>query len=208
MKTHPWWRQFETPSDDEIARARVGTYVPAPVLVVPYDPAWPADFERIRAMLRTGLGDRALRILHVGSTSVPGLAAKPVIDVDLIVTDSADEAAYLPDLERLGFALRGREPEWEEHRLLKLLEPDCNLHVFGPDAIEPRRNLAFAQWLREHASDREAYSAHKRAVAALGFTDGMHYNNAKAAFVYDLYEQIFLADPGHPHDPHQRPGTQ
>lgn len=205
MRTHPWWRPFEQPSDDEIARARVGTYVPAPIQVVAYDPAWPAEFERIATLIRGELGDRALRVLHVGSTSVPGLAAKPYVDIDLIVADSSDEAAYLPALERLGFTLVAREPDWEEHRVFKLFDPICHLHVFGPDAIEPRRHLAFAQWLRDHATDREAYSAHKRVVAALGFTDGMHYNNAKGPFVYDLYEAIFLADPAFPHDPHPRP---
>ena len=83
------------------------------------------------------LGDRALSVRHVGSTSVPGLWAKPIIDVDLIVADSGDEAAYLPELEAAGFVLRVREPEWEEHRCLRGTDPASNLHVWSPGSEEP-----------------------------------------------------------------------
>lgn len=204
MSTHPLWRAFELPTDEEIARARVGKRTPAPVEIVAYDPAWPQRFEALAAKVRGALGERALAVHHVGSTSVPGLAAKPMIDIDLLVADSADEVAYVPALEAVGYRLRVREPDWEEHRVLRLEDPATNLHVLSPSAIEWRRHLAFRDWLRAHPAELAAYAQCKRAVAAQGFTDVMQYNNAKAGFVYDLYERIFAADAEHSHDPRPR----
>ncbi|MBZ5738854.1 GrpB family protein [Nocardioides mangrovi] len=205
MPTHPLWRPFEIPSDEEIAAARVNAPQRGiPVEVVEPDPAWPQVYGELAARVRAALGDRVIQIEHVGSTAVPGLAAKPVIDIDLTVADSADEAAYVPALEADGWVLRIREPDWEEHRLLRLEEPECNLHVWSPGSAEPRRHRMFRDWLRGHEDDRARYAAAKRAAAAEGFTDGMHYNNHKSPVVYDLYERIFAADPDHPHDPRPR----
>src|SRR3954452_19906435 len=89
------------------------------VVLAAYDPAWPAKFERHAAIISEALGGTALRIEHVGSTSVPGLAAKPIIDILVEVPDSADEAAYLPQIQAAGYVLRVREPEWNEHRMLR-----------------------------------------------------------------------------------------
>ena len=202
--THPLWRPFDPPDEEAIAAVRLPSWQPEQITVVDPDPAWPAEFERVRALVEEALGDDALDVVHVGSTSVPGLAAKDVIDAELTVADSADEDAYVPRLEAAGFQLRIREPDWEEHRLLRHHDPRTNLHVFSAGAVEPQRTTAFRDWLRGHPDDRDAYAAHKRQVATQGFTDGMLYNNAKAAFVYDLYEKIFAADPRHPHDPHPR----
>ncbi|MDO9457529.1 GrpB family protein [Nocardioides sp.] len=204
MPTHPLWSPYETVSDEDIAAARVGVRTPERVEVVAPDPRWPSRFADVRQRIVDALGDRALSVEHVGSTSVPGLWAKPVIDVDLVVASSADEPAYLPDLEAAGFELRVREPEWQEHRLVRCLDPQANVHVFSPDAMEPRRHLAFRDWLRTHEDDRAAYAATKREVAGRGHSDSMHYNNEKAWVVYDLYEKIFAADPAHAHDPQPR----
>lgn len=205
MTRHPLWRPFHQPSDEEIAAARVcGPRLPEQVEVVAPDAAWPGDFARLRDRIRTALGDRALDVRHVGSTSIPGLWAKPVIDVDLTVADSADEAAYLPRLEAAGFVLRVREPEWEQHRCLRGADPRANVHVWSPGAQEPARHLAFRQWLLDHEDVRGAYGDLKRGLAEQGFTDVMHYNNAKAALIYDIYEQIFTADMKNPHDPQPR----
>src|SRR6266536_1951144 len=84
----------------------------APVTLVEYDPEWPVLFQREARRIREVLGDRVLRLEHAGSTSVAGLAAKPIIDVVLVVVDSADEGAYLPDMEAAGYILRIREPDW------------------------------------------------------------------------------------------------
>jgi GrpB-like predicted nucleotidyltransferase (UPF0157 family) len=202
--THSLWRPYEPPTAEEIALARVEPVVPAPVEVVPPDPGWPAAFERVRAQVVDALGTRALSVEHVGSTAVPGLWAKPIIDVNVVVADSGDEASYLPDLEAAGFELRVREPEWEEHRCLRGLDPTANVHVWSPDSVETRRVVVFRGWLREHEEDRSAYADLKRALAERGFTDVMDYNTAKGGLIYDIYERIFAADPDNPHTPRPR----
>jgi GrpB-like predicted nucleotidyltransferase (UPF0157 family) len=204
VPTHPLWRPFELADLAEVAKARVGAPPPRTIEVVPYEPGWPSEFARLSSLVRGALGDRVLALEHVGSTSVPGLVAKPVIDIDLIVADSADEEAYVPALEAAGFTLRIREPDWEEHRLLTVL-PHTNLHVFPPGTPEPQRHIRFRDWLRTHPDDRAEYAALKVELGGRGFTDGMDYNNHKAALVYDIYERIFTADPAHEHDPRPRP---
>ena len=96
-----------------------------PVRLVDPDPEWAAQYARQEARIRAALGPRAVQVEHVGSTSVPGLAAKPVIDIVLVVADSAYEAAYVPDLEAAGYALQFREPDWYEHRFLTRSRPGC-----------------------------------------------------------------------------------
>jgi GrpB-like predicted nucleotidyltransferase (UPF0157 family) len=210
VPTHPLWRPFEQPDDEEVARARVQPHVPAPIVVVAPDPAWPAVFDRVRARIAAALGPTALEIEHVGSTSVPGLCAKPVIDVDLTVPDSSDERAFVPALEAAGFELRGREPDREEHRYFRGSDPDVNVHAFSPGSRESQRERRFRDWLITHADDRAAYGALKRELAQHGgFTDVMHYNNAKAGLIYDICERIFDADPEAAHDPKPRsPGRR
>lgn len=202
--THPFWRPYAPPTDQEIARARVAPTDQSLVEVVAPVSSWPRQFAEVRDTVVAALGDRALSVRHVGSTSVPGLWAKPIIDVDLIVADSGDETAYLPDLETAGFVLRVREPEWEEHRCLRGTDPPSNLHVWSPGSQEPARHAAFRDWLIDHPDDREAYAALKRDLAAQGFTDAMQYNNAKAGLIYDIYDRIFVADPDHSHSWHPR----
>jgi hypothetical protein len=100
-------------------------------------------FARKAARIRAALGGRAVQVEHVGSTSVPGLAAKPIVDILLAVPDSADEQAYVPALEAAGYVLRAREPDWFEHRLFKGPDADINLHVFTAGAAEIDRMLLF-----------------------------------------------------------------
>jgi GrpB-like predicted nucleotidyltransferase (UPF0157 family) len=202
--THPLWQPYEPPTDEEIARARVTPVAPELVKVVPPDPGWPVAFERVRAQVVDALGARALSVEHVGSTAVPGLWAKPVIDVDVTVADSGDEASYLPELEAAGFVLRVREPDWEEHRMVRGSDPVSNVHVWSLGCVEPRRHVAFRDHLRSNADDLAAYAEMKRQLATLGFTDVMDYNTAKGGLIYDIYERIFIADPAHPHTPRPR----
>ena len=204
VRTHPLWRPYELPDDEQIARARIHPHVSEVVEVAPPDPAWPDWFAWVRDRITTALGPLAVRIEHVGSTSVPDLWAKPVIDVDLAVPDSTDESAYVPALEAAGFELRVREPEWEQHRLFRGHAPESNVHVFSPAAREPQRQRLFRDWLTTNDNDREAYGNLKRALAQREFSDVMHYNNAKASLIYDIYERIFLTDPTSAHDPHPR----
>ena len=204
MSTHPLWRPFELTDLAQSDATVVGTSRSGVVRVVPYDPTWPARAASFVASIREALGGRVLGLEHIGSTAVPGLSAKPVVDLVLTVPDPADEAAYGPPLEPLGLVLHIREPEWEEHRMLTTPDRSVNLHVFGPDATEPLRLVAFRDWLRTHDEDRDAYGDLKTLLAEQGFERVMDYNNHKAAFVYDVYERIFAADPAQSHDPRPR----
>src|SRR5687767_7774033 len=118
-------------TDAELESVTVGPLEPLtePIRLVEYDLEWPVLYEREAERVRGALGERALRIEHTGSTSVPDLAAKPIIDMLLVVADSADEDSYLPSLERAGYTLRVREPDWHEHRMFRGSDPAVNLHV-------------------------------------------------------------------------------
>jgi GrpB-like predicted nucleotidyltransferase (UPF0157 family) len=138
------------------------------------------------------MGAAALDVEHLGSTAVPGLAAKPVIDIDLTVADPVQEDAYVPALETIGYVLALREPSWHQHRLLQLDEPRVNLHVFGPDCPENIRHRMFRDWLRGHDEDRDLYARAKQAAAG-GMLEVMAYNKRKEATVREIYERMFRA---------------
>jgi GrpB-like predicted nucleotidyltransferase (UPF0157 family) len=160
------------------------------------DPAWPSLFEALAGRIRGALGFRVLQIEHVGSTSVPGLAAKPIIDIDLTVADPGREQDYVPALERAGFLLRVREPWWYGHRMLRAGEPLCNLHVFGFDSPEPVRHRIFRDWLRGNPADRDRYAAAKLRSASdanAAGEDVMQYNARKQEILRDIYYRAFLA---------------
>lgn len=146
-------------SDEDLQKITVGERKPhnAPITLVEYDPCWPALFEREADRVRSILGDKVLQVEHVGSTSVPGLCAKPIIDMLLVVADSADEPSYVPALEASGYMLRVREPEWFEHRLFKGPDTNINLHVFSMGTPEIEQMLRFRDWLRANDTDRDKY---------------------------------------------------
>jgi GrpB-like predicted nucleotidyltransferase (UPF0157 family) len=169
---------------------------PRPIEIVAPDPSWPAQFTDLAARIREGLGNRALAVEHVGSTSVPGLAAKPIIDIDVTVVDPRDESSYVPDLEAAGFTLRLREPGWHEHRLLVADHPRANVHVFGPDSPELVRHRMLREWLIEHPDDRQRYAAAKRdaALASNGAGEAvMDYNQRKEPVIRDILDRMFRA---------------
>ena len=172
-------------SEERLLAAQVDGALPSrgPIVLVEYDPGWPRLFEREEARIRDALGPAALQVEHAGSTSIPGLAAKPIIDVLLVVADSADEAAYVPALERAGYVLRIREPDWFEHRLLKSTNPSVNLHVFSRGSAEVERMLRFRDHLRANTSDRELYERTKRELAGREWTYVQHYADAKSDVV-------------------------
>jgi len=157
-----------------------------PIVIVDPDPGWPGSFSREAERLESILGNRALGIEHVGSTSVPGLAAKPIIDVLLVVSDPALEAGYLPALEAHGYVLRIREPNWYQHRLLRGPDTNINLHVFGSGCPEIDRMLRFRDWLRTHESDRRRYEETKRRLASKQWTYVQDYADAKSAIVEEI----------------------
>ena len=174
-----------TPEDD-LRAALVGDAAPSsgPVVLVDYDEAWPHAFAREETRIRAALGDEALQVEHTGSTSVPCLAAKPIIDILLVVADSANEAAYVPALEAAGYVLRIREPDWFEHRLLK--DEKVNVHVFSSGCPEIERMLLFRDWLRGNDSDRELYERTKRELAEREWKYVQHYADAKSAVVEEI----------------------
>ena len=162
------------------------------IQIMAYDPLWPGVFRREAGRIRALLGCRALQIEHTGSTSVPGLAAKPIIDILLVVTDSSDEPAYVPILERAGYALRLREPNWHEHRMFKGPAADINLHVFSSGCPEINRILNFRDWLRSHATDRDLYERTKRDLAEKEWADVQDYADAKTAVIEEILARAAL----------------
>lgn len=177
-----------TGSDEYLQKVTVGERKlhNAPVTLVDYDPSWPALFDREADRVRAALGDRVLQLEHVGSTSVPGLCAKPIIDMLLVVADSADEAAYVPALEAAGYTLRIREPDWFEHRKLKGPDTDVNLHVFSPGTSEVERMLCFRDWLRANPADRDAYARAKRELAQQVWRHRQNYADAKTSIIQEI----------------------
>jgi GrpB-like predicted nucleotidyltransferase (UPF0157 family) len=130
--------------------------------VVDPDPDWPQQYDGLAGRIRGALGWRVLQLEHVGSTSVPGLPAKPSIDVDLTVADPGREQDYISGLQAIGFRLTVREPWWYGHRMLRTDQPLCILHVFGFDSPELVKHRIFSDWLRGNPADRDLYAAVKR----------------------------------------------
>lgn len=160
------------------------------------DPAWPGQYEDLARGIRQALGWRVLRLDHVGSTSVPGLAAKPIIDIDLTVADPDREQDYVPALEAIGFRLAVREPWWYGHRVLRVDEPHCNLHVFGFDSPEPVKHRIFREWLLGNPEERDRYAAAKHQAASDANAAGenvMQYNARKQQVIQAIYRRAFLA---------------
>ena len=126
----------------------------------------------------------------------PTLPAKPIIDIDLVVTDSSDEAAYVPALEQIGFVLLVREPGWHQHRLMVATSPPANLHVFSPDSPEVIRHRMFRDWLRDHPDDRVLYTDAKRVAADESNAAGEAmpaYNLRKQPIIREILDRMFRA---------------
>jgi len=175
-------------TDEQIRTATIGELRQhaATIHLAEYDPEWPRLYEREAERIGSALGAKALRIEHTGSTSVPGLAAKPLIDIVLVVADTRDEAAYVPPLEEAGYVLRIREPDWHEHRLFKGPDTDVNVHTFSAGCSEVERMVAFRDWLRTHDDDRELYEGAKRELAAHEWKYVQNYADAKSQVVEEI----------------------
>jgi GrpB-like predicted nucleotidyltransferase (UPF0157 family)/ubiquinone/menaquinone biosynthesis C-methylase UbiE len=179
----------EALSDDEIRAISVSGAPPqlnSTVTLVEYDPEWPKLFEREAERIRGVLGERVLVLEHVGSTSVPGLCAKPIIDILLVVPDSADEDAYVPDLEAAGYRLVIREPDWEKHRCFKGPDTNINLHVYSPGNGQTERYRLLRERMRAHPEERDLYAAKKRELAARTWKYIQNYADAKTAVIEEI----------------------
>lgn len=174
--------------EENLAKSWVGKppELTSKIEVAEYDSEWPERYGREAARVRDVLGDRVVRLEHAGSTSVPGLPAKPIIDMVLEVADSADEASYVPDLEAAGFVLVIREADWYEHRVFKGPETNINVHVFSADCEETDRMLLFRDWLRANDADRERYAAAKRELASRDWKYVQQYADAKSDIVAEI----------------------
>jgi GrpB-like predicted nucleotidyltransferase (UPF0157 family) len=172
-------------TEEQLRRSAVGELKrhDAPITLVEYDIEWPKKFAREAKRIRSVLGDRAIVVEHVGSTSVPGLVAKPIIDILLAVANSADEASYVPLLEKAGYVLRIREPDWYEHRLFKGPDTNINLHVFTEGSEEIRRTLLLRDWLRTNETDRQLYARSKRELAIRKWKYVQNYADAKTEVI-------------------------
>ena len=157
-----------------------------PIRLAEPDPEWAAQYARQKERIEAALGPRAVQVEHVGSTSVPGLAAKPVIDIVLVVSNSADETEYLPDLAAAGYVLQFREPDWYEHRFLHDHNPEVQVHVFTVGSPEVERMLLFRDRLRARSDELELYQRTKRQLAARRWDYIQDYADAKSSVVEEI----------------------
>ncbi len=169
--------------DDSPETGLIGGPEKREIVIVDYDPSWPKKFERHAEKIRNALQDNVISIEHIGSTSVPGLAAKPIIDIDLVVENSSDESSYLPALEANGYILRVREPDWHEHRMMRTPELDVHVHIFSPDAPEFHRHIRFRDHLRKNMNDRMLYVSTKHKLATGSWNDTNDYARAKTEVI-------------------------
>jgi GrpB-like predicted nucleotidyltransferase (UPF0157 family) len=177
-------------SDEPLETGLIGGAEKREIKLLDYDPEWPKKFESHAKRIAGALGRASLRIEHIGSTSVPGLAAKPIIDILVVVQDSADESAYLTQLEAAGYILRVREPEWHEHRMFRTPEQDVHVHIYSSGCPEIERVLTFRDRLRLNRDDRTCYEQTKRALAMQEWADMNAYADAKT----EVVESILAAE--------------
>lgn len=160
-----------------------------PLVIVDYDPAWPQTCERWRQRLAAALGPAAIGIDHVGSTSVPGLAAKPIVDIQVSVADLSDEPRYVPQLQAAGLVLRSRD---ELHRFFRPpagQRREVHVHVGAAGGHWERDHLLFRDYLRAHPAARRRYAQAKRASVRRWSDDSWAYTEAKTGAVLDILEQ-------------------
>ncbi|HLX70402.1 MAG TPA: GrpB family protein [Verrucomicrobiae bacterium] len=156
------------------------------IVITDYDPQWPTRYQEHATRINQAVGSSALQIEHIGSTSVPGLGSKPIIDILLVVKDAANEEDYLPSLEAAGYVLRVREPDFDQHRMFRTPERDVHVHVFGKDSKEIARYLNFRDHLRRHDADRRNYEALKRELATRDWPHMDAYAAAKGEFIESI----------------------
>ena len=175
-------------TDEYLAAVSIGMRDPlnSSIYLAPPDLTWGSKFLVLADRVREALAEKVLLLEHVGSTSVPGLSAKPVIDIALAVSDSADEPSYVPALEEHGFVLRVREPDWFEHRLFGCPDIDGNLHVFTFGCEEIDRMVLFRDWLRTHEDERQRYENAKRELASRTWKHVQNYADAKTGVVREI----------------------
>jgi GrpB-like predicted nucleotidyltransferase (UPF0157 family) len=193
---------YELPLEERrrLARAIAPTFWPGfqvtdgserydPIKVVPYDKAWPARFEAWRKLISKALGRAALRIEHVGSTSVPDLPAKPIVDVQVSAADMSDEQSYVPHLERLGVQLRSRDDLHRYFRPFAGRPRDVHVHVCPAGSQWERAHLLFRDYLRANPAACEVYAKVKQEASGVWSDDGWAYTDAKSDVILDALQE-------------------
>ena len=176
--------------DEELDQVLIGGREEREIRIEPYSDEWPLRFRAERTRIETALGATARRIEHIGSTAVPGLAAKPVIDI-LVSVDNPDDEAALAPLEGVGYRLRVREPG---HRMFRTPERDVHVHVWPAGSDDEHRHLLFRDWLRSHPDDRLEYERTKRTLAGK-WRDTNYYARAKSPVVDRIMERARRGEP-------------
>jgi GrpB-like predicted nucleotidyltransferase (UPF0157 family) len=194
--------EFDPSLVDFITPLQAPTKIPHLFVIAEPDPSWPSHFQLYKTAIEEALGPEiCLDVLHVGSTSIPGLPAKPIIDIDVIVSDILHEDAYRPQLEAVGIELLSREPSWHEHRMFRAgkgekWKIDANVHVWGEACPEVERHVIFREWLMENDEERKRYMAIKREAMRATTEEGGHvmdYNLKKEKVVREILERAFRA---------------
>ena len=177
----------QRPSDVELDRyldsVLIGGREPVTLVLSDYDSAWPSRFAELEARIGSALGDAALAVEHIGSTSVPRLAAKPIIDVLVVVADVDAERSYVTAMEDAGFVLRVREAG---HRMFRAPARDVHIHVYSSGDPAISNYLDLRDWLRVDESDRNLYAAVKRDLARRQWSDMNHYAGAKSDVIQEM----------------------
>ena len=192
--------QILAPYEDKpelVERVASRTVTPSITILEP-NLEWPQRFDQVKERIQKALGALIVDIAHTGSTSVPGLPAKDIIDVDLTLKDATDEASYVKPLENAGFRFLLREPQWHQHRFFVAEDwPEAyhvNVHVWGPDSPEAARHRIFRDWLRKTPADRELYAKVKREAAeqtAVAGDSVMDYTHRKDVTIHEILERAF-----------------
>lgn len=153
-----------------------------PIVIEPYDPAWPERFAHEARCITDALRTSARRVEHIGSTSVPGLGAKPIVDI-LVAVGDVDDERITPALERAGYVLRVRE---RGHRMFRRPDRSVHVHLWPADGDDVHRHLLFRDWLRASAEDRALYESVKRDLARRDWDDMNDYADAKSPVVAEI----------------------
>lgn len=171
--------------------------VTPPITILEPKPEWPQRFEEVKSRIEKALGSFVIETAHSGSTGVPGLPAKDILDIDLTLKDVTDEESYVKPLEDAGFRFLLREPGWHQHRFFVEDWPDAyhvNLHVWGPDSPEVIRHRIFRDWLLKTPSDLQLYAKVKREAADQAVIAGdsmMDYTQRKDKTIQEILERAF-----------------
>lgn len=170
-------------SEEHLDTVLIGGREERPIVIVDYDFEWPSLFDALASAIVVAVGDGALSVEHIGSTSVPGLPAKPIIDILLIVEDVADENVFLGKLEAAGFELRVKEMG---HCMMRTTARDVHIHVFSAKSPAVADYLDFRDWLRRDESDRRLYATTKKRLAQQPWPDMNYYAEAKTEVITQI----------------------